>query len=241
MNIVLLHGSWHGGWCWHKVVPVLESMGHRVFAPDLPAHGRAWRVARGRTTLNALANSVCELLDSLDAPALLVAHSRGGIVASTVAERRPKKLRGVVYLAAYMLRHNERVIDFFRKDKNSLVSRNIHVSKTLLTDRLEESAYRDALYADCDAADISLAKALLTPEPSLPALTKLRLTPEKYGSVKRHYIELTEDRAVSLTLQRAMIAASPCVSVRSIEASHSAYFSQPRELSVAIDSIAVSN
>lgn len=238
MNIVLLHGSWHGAWCWYKVIPNLQSIGHRVLAPDLPAHGRNWRVARGRTTLAAMAAHVFRLLDVLEEPALLVAHSRGGIVASTVAELRPRKLFGVVYLAAYMLRNGERATDFFRKDKDSLVLPNIRASKITLTDSLAEKAYRPALYADCEDADVELARTLLTPEPSLPALTRLRLSDANYGSVPRHYIELTEDKAVSLSLQRRMIAASPCATVSSIDASHSAYFSRPGQLATMIDSIA---
>jgi len=238
MNIVLLHGSWHGAWCWHKVVPHLRSAGHAVQAPDLPAHGRHWRVAPGRTTLKCMAAHVCTLLDSLEGRTLLVAHSRGGIVASTVAEMRPDKVEGLVYVAAYMLRHGERVSDFFRLDRESLVLPNIRVSKRTLTDRLAEEAYRPALYADCTDADVELARALLTPEPSLPALTRLRLSDGNYGSVPRHYIELTQDRAVSLSLQRRMIAASPCVTVSSIDASHSAYFSCPEKLASVIHSIA---
>jgi len=239
MNIVLLHGSWHGAWCWHKVVPQLQSRGHDVHVPDLPAHGRHWKLARGLTTLSSMAASVCRMLDALDEPSLLVAHSRGGIVASTVAEQRPHKLRGIVYLAAYMLRHGERVSDFFRGDKDSLVPRSLRVSAATLTDRLDEAAYRPALYADCSDADVALARSLLTPEPSLPALTRLKLSDARYGSVKRHYIELTQDKAVSLPLQRRMIAASPCASVASIEASHSAYFSRPDRLAEAIQSIAL--
>jgi pimeloyl-ACP methyl ester carboxylesterase len=149
MNIVLLHGSWHGAWCWHKVVPRLQARGHEVHAPDLPAHGRDWRIARGRITLGHMAARVCGILDSLPAPSLLVAHSRGGIVASTVAEMRPHKLSGIVYLAAYMLRDGDRVADFFRHDKESLVIPNIQISKVTLTDSLAESAQREALYADC--------------------------------------------------------------------------------------------
>jgi pimeloyl-ACP methyl ester carboxylesterase len=238
MNIVLLHGSWHGAWCWHKVVPLLQAEGHQVHVPDLPAHGRHWRIARGRTTLSAMAAHVCRLLDELDGPALLVAHSRGGIVASTVAEMRPRKLVGVAYLAAYMLRNGERVADFFRKDQESLVVPNIRISKATLTDSLAEDAYRPALYADCADADVQLARSLLTPEPSLPALTRLRLSEANYGSVPRHYIELTQDRAVSPSLQRRLVAASPCASVSSIEASHSAYFSRPGELAEVVHGIA---
>lgn len=237
MHIVLLHGSWHGAWCWYKVIPRLRSVGHHVHAPDLPAHGREWRMARGRITLAAMAGTVCDLLDSLDGPALLVAHSRGGLVASAVAERRPRKLVANVYLAAYLLRHGERVVDLFKADKESLVLPNIRISRSTLTDSLAEEAYRPALYADCDDADVELARALLTPEPSLPALTRLRLSDANYGSVTRHYIELTQDRAVTLSLQRRMFEASPCATIASIDASHSAYFSRPDELARTIDAV----
>jgi len=239
MELILLHGSWHGAWCWHKVVPYLQSAGHRVHVPDLPAHGRNWRVARGRITLAAMASHVCRILDTLPEPALVVAHSRGGIVASTVAEMRPRALHANVYLAAYMLQNRERVADYFRQDKTSLVRPNLRISKMSLTDRLAEDAYRPALYADCSDADVQLARSLLTPEPSLPALTRLRLTANNYGTVPRHYIELTQDRAVTPALQRTMINNSPCESVVSIEASHSAYFSRPKELADAIMAIAV--
>lgn len=238
MNIILLHGSWHGAWCWHKVVPHLQAAGHHIHVPDLPAHGRNWRFARGRTRLAHMAHHVCEMLDGLESPALLVAHSRGGIVASTVAEMRPQALHGTAYLAAYLLRNNERVADYFRRDKDSLVRSNIRINKLTLTDSLREEAYQPALYADCSAADVALARSLLTPEPSLPALTRLRLTERNYGRVPRHYIELTQDRAVTLALQRSMVAHSPCQTVSSIEASHSAYFSKPRELAEAINAIA---
>jgi len=238
MDIVLLHGSWHGAWCWHKVVPHLQAAGHRVQVPDLPAHGTQWRWLRGRTTLRQMANAVCDLLDARPEPALLVAHSRGGIVASTVAEMRPDKVAGCVYLAAYLLRNGERVADYFRKDKESLVRRHIQISRRTLTDALPPAARQATLYADCDAADVALAQSLLTPEPSLPALTRLRLSDTHYGRVPRHYIELTQDRAVTLALQRSMVAQSPCASVHSLEASHSAYFSKPAELSGVIAHIA---
>lgn len=234
MEIVLLHGSWHGAWCWYKVAPLLRDAGHRVHVPDLPAHGRQWRFGRGRLTLQAMAQPVVELLDTLSEPALLVAHSRSGIVASTVAEQRPERLHGVVYLAAYLLRDGERVADSFREDRDSLVRRHLRVSRRTLTDKLADDAQQPALYADCDAHDVQLARCLLTPEPLLPALTRLRLSDARYGRVPRHYIELTQDRAVSPSLQRRMVARSPCRTVQAIDASHSAYFSRPHELSRAI-------
>lgn len=237
MNIVLIHGSWHGAWCWHKVVPHLEALGHTVYAPDLPAHGRNWRFMRGHITLNDLAKSVCTLLDSLNGPALIVAHSRYGIVASTVAEMRPNKLSGLVYLAAYMLKNGERAATYFAKDTDSKLTPHVHINKATITDRLEEAAYQPYLYADCSKSDVALAKALLNAGPSLPAIAKLKLSEARYGSVPRHYIELTQDKAVSPMLQKRMLAASPCATVTAIEASHSAYFSCPDKLADVIHKI----
>lgn len=122
--------------------------------------------------------------------------------------------------------------------RRRLVCTWLPICRRTLTDALPPAARQATLYADCDVADVALAHSLLTPEPSLPALTRLRLTEARYGRVARHYIELTQDRAVTPELQRRMVAQSPCASVQRIEASHSAYFSQPAALSAAIGRIA---
>lgn len=150
MNIVLLHGGWHGAWCWHKVVPHLQAAGHGVHVPDLPAHGRHWRLARGRTTLADMARHVCRLVDELDGPVFIVAHSRGGIVASTVAEMvRPGKVAGLAYLAAYMLQSGERVADCFRQDRDSLVRRHLRIHRATLTDSLASIDAGHSAYFSC--------------------------------------------------------------------------------------------
>jgi pimeloyl-ACP methyl ester carboxylesterase len=237
-TIILIHGSWHGAWCWHKVTPLLEAQGHRVLVPDLPAHGRSWRTIRGLETLGSMVRVVTRILDSLPEPAIIVAHSRGGIIASRAAELRPRKVASLVYLASFMLRNGERVADYFFNDRDSLLQGHVTIDRLRATDMIEQQIYREALYADCSASDLALAQALLTPEPSLPALTRLKLSDENYGSVDRYYIELLRDCAVSPALQRTLIAQSPCKRVYSIDASHSAYFSKPDELAAIVDEVA---
>ncbi len=57
---ILIHGSWHGAWCWHKVIPLLEASGHKVIAPDLPAHGH------DRTPIADISlNSYVECIDDI--------------------------------------------------------------------------------------------------------------------------------------------------------------------------------
>lgn len=228
-TFVLVHGSWHAGWCWHKIVARLERAGHRALALDLPGHGRDRRPLAG-ITLADYVQCVTDVLDRESEPVILVGHSRGGIVISQAAEARPDKVRALVYLAAFLVPDGGTALELALSDRDSLVLPNLHVDRAGGFDMLAERAYRKALYADCSDDDVTLARLLLTPEPSAPAATPLRLSDENYGRVPRTYIELTLDRAVSVTLQRRMVEGMSCHAVRSLHTSHSAYFSAPDEL-----------
>jgi hypothetical protein len=88
------------------------------------------------------------------------------------------------------------------------------------------------LYADCSDDDVALANALLTPEPRgprSPTNSPIRTTAENFGRIPRFYIELTKDQAISWPAQKRMYTATPC-QVLTIDSSHSAYFSQPDQL-----------
>lgn len=99
---ILIHGSWHGSWCWYKVVTILESKEHRVIAIDLSRYGNKIP----QTTdifLDNYVNCVGEILSKQPSPVILVGHSMGGIVVSQVAEYYPEKISLSVYLAAFLL------------------------------------------------------------------------------------------------------------------------------------------
>jgi len=226
---VLVHGSWHAAWCWHKIVLRLERAGHRAIAVDLPGHGRDRRPLAG-ITLDDYVRCVTDILDREREPAILVGHSRGGIVISQATEARPDRVRCLVYLAAFLVPDGGTALELALSDRESLVLPGLAFDRTAGWDMLAEHAYREALYADCTDNDIALARLLLTPEPSAPAATPLRLSAAGYGRVPRTYIELTQDRAVSPALQRRMAEQLPCREVRHMHTSHSAYFSAPDEL-----------
>jgi pimeloyl-ACP methyl ester carboxylesterase len=177
-----------------------------------------------------MVKTVTDILDSIPGKAIIVVHSRNGIVASRAAELRPQKVEKLIYLASFMLKNGERAADWFFSDKQSLLQGQVDIHRLQITDMIQQSAYREALYADCSDDDVALAYALLTPEPSWPALTRVTLTEKNYGSIPRYYIELTQDRAVSISLQRRLIAQQSVRKVYSLDASHSAYFSKPDEL-----------
>jgi pimeloyl-ACP methyl ester carboxylesterase len=236
-NFVLVHGSWHGAWCWHKIVPRLRAMGHWVDAVELPSHGRD-RTHPRAVTIDSYVERIHESIDRSPGPVVLVAHSRGGLATTQAAEGRHERIEALVYLAAYLLADGQSVLDVAPADSDSLVMPNLDLDPDGHWDMLRADAFRDALYADCSEEDITLSHALLTPEPLAPSKARMRISDEHYGSIPRVYIELLEDRAVSPMLQRRMYSAMPCTQVRSIDASHSAYFSRPDELTAHLDEIA---
>jgi pimeloyl-ACP methyl ester carboxylesterase len=101
-SIHLIHGAWHGRWCWEKLIPKLERNGHTVVARDLPGLGSD-RTPAAEITLQAYVDAVCGQLAKEAEPAVVVGHRMGGVVISEVAERIPEKVKALVYLTAYLL------------------------------------------------------------------------------------------------------------------------------------------
>ena len=253
---VFLHGSFHAAWNWHRVVPLLEASGHRGIALDLPGHGRD-RTPPSRVFLDTCVQHVLACIDQQSEPVVLVAHSRNGIVISQAAEQRPERVKGLIYLAAYLVPDGKSMMDFALQDEHSLVAQNLEAGldrSRLLTmtrifrhrwlqrlaarllpqglqvHRLARHAYREALYHDCGDEITELANVLLEAEPNWAGFTPLKLSQARYGRVPKVYMECLQDRAVTLPLQRAMLRETPCDHVYSLDSGHSPFFLQPAEL-----------
>ena len=226
---ILVHGAWHGAWCWYKVVPELTRAGHTVITPDLPSLGRD-RTPIGDVSLAQWADSICQIVDAATAPVTLVAHSRGGIVISEVAERRPAKVAVLVYLAAFLLRDGETLLQVAQTDGTSLVLPNLIVADDGTYTTVRADAVKEVFYGACPDQDVALAKMLLTPEAMGPSATPVHVTDAGFGRVPRVYIECLRDKAIPVALQRKMYAHWPCQKVFSIDTDHSPFFSAPEEL-----------
>jgi pimeloyl-ACP methyl ester carboxylesterase len=235
-TFVLIHGAWHGAWCWHRLVPLLESAGHRVIAPDLPSMGED-RTPASSITLDAWARFVAELATRQPDPVVLVGHSRAGIVISQAAELAPERIARLVYLAAYLLPAGTSLAEAARADAKSLVPANMIPAVGGVTCTLRANVVREAFYGQCSDEDFEFARARLSPEPLKPLVTPLSVTPEKFGRVPRAYVECTDDRTISVEEQRRMYTALPCERVFSLGSDHSPFFSAPQELAGILISI----
>lgn len=238
-TFILIHGSWHSAWNWHKVIPLLEKQGHRAIAIDLPGMGRD-KTPIQDVKMKTTVEKICSVIDSIEGKVILVGHSKNGIMISQVAEYRPEKIEKLIYLAAYLVPNGKTQRAYSLQDTHGVLKPYVTMHEELNAHTLQPEIYKEGLYADCDDDITELAKILLSHEPVESGITPLQLTEKNYGSIPKFYIECTEDKAVTPFIQRKMYTETPCEKVYSMATSHSPFFSRPKELTDIFCEIALS-
>jgi pimeloyl-ACP methyl ester carboxylesterase len=100
---VLVHGAWHGGWCWRRVADMLEKKGHKVFAPTLSGLGERSHLLDARVGLDTHITDIVNVIkwEGLS-DIVLVGHSYGGMIISGVAEKSGAAISSIVFLDAFV-------------------------------------------------------------------------------------------------------------------------------------------
>lgn len=238
-TFILIHGSWHSAWNWHKVIPLLEQLGHKAIAIDLPGMGRD-KIPIAEVTMQISVDKICSVINETEGKVILVGHSKNGIMISQAAELLPQKIEKLIYLAAYLIPNGKTQREYSMQDINGVLKPYVNFYEATQSTTLHTEIYKEGLYHDCEDSITELAKLLLSHEPFTSGITPLQLTDENYGSVPRYYIECTEDRAVTPFIQRKMYEETRCKKVYSMATSHSPFFSKPEELADLFCEIAAS-
>jgi len=233
-TFILVHGAWHGGWCWDEVAPFLKAAGHQVVAPDLPGMGKdktpLSKVDLSKWTLS-ISDEVVQAFDSV----VLVGHSRGGIVISEVAEIVPDRIKTLVYLAAFLVPTGKTLADMLASvPDNPIAEGAIVMREDGISSVIAPAKVGPVFYNTTSPELTARAASLLSPEPMMSFTTPLRLSDTRYGRVKRGYIECAQDNAIPITLQRKMQQALPCAPVVTLDTDHSPFFSAPEALCRAL-------
>jgi pimeloyl-ACP methyl ester carboxylesterase len=224
-RFVLVHGAWHGAWCWEKVVPLLTVRGHQVRAIDLPGHGDD-PAPPGAVGFDDYVARMGAVLAAPGEPPILVGHSLGGAVITDAADRWPERIRALVYLCA-ILPDGPEAMARFRATEALMAGVRPTADGSVMD--LDPAVVRDAFYHDCSDEDAARAAARLRPQPAGGFQMTFELAPDRFGRVPRHYVECTEDRAIDIAVQREMHRRMPCT-VHTLPASHSPFYSMPERL-----------
>jgi pimeloyl-ACP methyl ester carboxylesterase len=228
-SFVLIHGSWHGAWCWNKIVPLLTAAGHRVVTPDLPGHGDD-RTPISEITMDSYAERVCEAVCRSDEPVILVGHSMGGGAITQAVESCSAGIRLLVYLAAYIPGDGDSVAQQAMLDGESLVNKHVVVDPVTGTAELDAGVVRECFYGDCSAEDVAYALQRLCRDPLTPLTNPLSVRESRQHAVPRVYIECLKDRTLTPAMQREMYTRWHCERIFSLDTSHSPFFSAPELL-----------
>jgi pimeloyl-ACP methyl ester carboxylesterase len=229
MDIALVHGSYHGAWCWDFLRPELERRGHRVIAMDLPISD---------PTLGAAdyAKAIEDALDP-DTEPILVGHSMGGLIIPIVAANRP--VRRLVFLAAFLPAPGKSAND---QRATEPIDGRVSPSSAEWTDLGDDvwmvgpNTATELFFHDAPAAVARWATQRLRAQSYgvLKEITPLAAWPD----VESRSIVCRDDRAINPAWVRA--AARERLGVEAIElpGAHSPFLTRPRELAQVLDSLA---
>jgi pimeloyl-ACP methyl ester carboxylesterase len=100
-HFVLIHGAWHGGWCWDGVIKLLAEAGHSAEAPTMPGHNPGDN--RSLVTFNSYVDKIIEVLERQNKPVILVGHSSAGFLLQSAAPKVATKVERLIFHNAFIL------------------------------------------------------------------------------------------------------------------------------------------
>ena len=227
-TFVLVHGAYHGSWCFEKLMTQLEQRGQKAVGVDLP-------LCPDKTTPVSMEDCMAAMEKVIPQgcqPVILCGHSNGGHFISAFAERHPERVKELVYITATLLPDGCSAFDepVLRDDCPKPRRESNAVCKWYPVETEEDFVtVWNYFYSGADRADAQWAVQHLRPQPLDCLATPNRLTQERYGSVGRSYVLCTDDRCMSAALQRAMLEKVPC-KVYQLESGHSPFLTHPGEL-----------
>lgn len=233
---ILIHGAWHGSWCWRKVSPLLKQMGHVVLTPDLPGHGTPSISFKG-ITLTTYVDFLIDLIDAQPAPVYLVGHSLGGVIISQVAEQIPHKIAKLIYVASLLPVNNSSCVQEASQQSlnnaGELLRPNEQTNEMIFLMRNRDKV-RNAFYHCCSENDFEYVMQHLQVEPLAPMVTPIQITPARFGQVNKSYIACLQDRGVEIDNQLRMAKNANITNIISLDCDHSPFLSMPQELALSI-------
>jgi pimeloyl-ACP methyl ester carboxylesterase len=222
-TVVLVHGAFHGAWCWEPVRTILDARGVASVAPDLPLVG---------TDVDA--DTVRATLDVVEGPIVLCGHSYGGMVISRAASGRDDVDR-LVYLCALQLADDAEIAASIRP--TMLMQHLVNGDDGSVSIDLEHAA--ECFYHDVDADAAAAAVARLRPMPlgvGTDAEPGGEIGPPAWTHIPSTYVVCTDDRALHPDTQREM--ARHAVDVIEWDTSHSPMLSQPEQVAELLATLA---
>ena len=225
-TFVLLHGSWHGGWCWARVAEPLRALGHRVYTPTLTGLGERSHLLSKDVTLDTWITDLVNVLEWEDlTEVMLVGHSFAGVVITGAADRAPQRIGHLIYLDSLILRDGESAFSTFPPDVTAARRKLAEASPG----GLSVAVPPPSVFGVTDPGDAAWVQAKCTPHPVATYENKMTLKNPVGNGKPATYIAMKPDFA-STAPGRALAKAQPGWRYIELDGAHDAMVTTPQAL-----------
>jgi pimeloyl-ACP methyl ester carboxylesterase len=229
-TFVLVHGAWHGGWCWNSVAAILRKRGYTVFTPTQTGLGERAHLISTSITLDTFVADIVNVLKYEDLKeVVLVGHSFAGSVISGVADRIPDRIRQLVYIDSLMLTNGQCPFDLLPPDIVAARKKQAESSGGVSIPPPPASAFGIS-----NPAQAAWLDRMLTPHPLSAYASPLKLAHKVGNGLPATYIPCV-DPVYSPARQSCELARSWGMTIAEIATGHDAMVIAPQLLAGMLD------
>ena len=223
-TFVLVHGAWHGGWCWRRVADLLEARGHKVYSPTLTGLGERSHLMSAGINLDTHIADVVNLIkwEGLD-QVVLCGHSYAGWVISGVAEEMQERIASIVFLDAFMPENGQKGLDLQTPEARAQILEAVREGRV-------SRSWPAAIPLNVAEENRAWVASRLTLQPIGVTLQPIRLSGARDRIAKKAYIRTTRYEMPAFDQFCARLRADPSWRVFQMDCGHDAMVDMPEAL-----------
>lgn len=231
---VLVHGAFHGGWCWSEVADILRAKGYKVFTPTFTGVGERAHLISQQVDLNTFITDIKAVIENEELQnVILVGHSFGGTVISGVIDQMPERIAGAIYLDAPMGMNGKSVFDGAPADvRKARTDAAINVKGTMAIAPPSSTAFGLSV-----PAQVAWVDRRMTPMPFKSYETPLILKGKVGGQIPKKFIHAVQPVLPNI-VPSAKYAKENGWDYSEIATGHDAMVSMPKETAALLLSFA---
>ena len=196
-NFVLVHGAWHGGWCWQRVSTLLQQQGHRVHAVTLTGLGERAHLLSPAITLDTHIDDVVSAIEVEELhDVVLAVHSYAGMIGTAVADRIGKHLKHLVYVDAVIPKPGESW-----SSTQSAATQQQRLSAAQASTRFSFPPPDPEVFG-LTAADHAWVKRRQTPHPGNTYQAPLSFDMQRVAAIARTFVNCTQPALATIEPSR---------------------------------------
>lgn len=230
-TFVLIHGAWHGGWCWVKVARRLRALGHDVYTPSLTGLGDRAHLLSREITLETHIADVTSLIESEELERVtLVGHSYAGMVVTAVADRMRQRLQSVVFVDAVVPKPGE--------SWSSTHSRETIAARIAAAEQSSAGVSLPVPSADAmgihDADDAARANRRFTPHPFGTYQSPLHFSLPVGGGLPRVFVDCINPPLATIAASRQRVRTERGWIIHELATGHDPMITEPASLTALL-------